>query len=623
MSIMLCALRRLSPSCPALVMLLALLVSLAMCGAPTRSSFGWEDHVAAAKPSADGVKSTEADERAPFPYLVDGEWRVLPSSSCAPLSVFNYAEGALTDVLRDPQHGSLLHALRTAANITAKLYALSRNATMRFQELSGGYASGTLTGMARTNPVPPANTVGPLRSLRSMTFWNMGPWAQSGQRYVALRGGELPGRPSEGATSADRTTAWLATGIMFDEQGKASMVLAKSAWINSSFALYHFADVATQIYNITVSRQTRNESLSWPLERCFLLALLHSTSSLRTVDLQGVMGGDPSMQGAFHGHVLSTCGLCWELKATASENVKRNSSAVFYAVLLLLAGVCHLAGMTVQHQFVNDSDARIQRMNVWTMYWLAFMDLHTCALITSTTVELPLTSKAFLAAQFPWFLCFALYTYPFSAVLARARATNADDHGRITRLQLMFWVFAITSMGPVVALRWSLAHWTVLLGTFSFFVPQVVHNFQKEDRVAWQTPSLLLIAMGRAAPIVYLFGYEGNFAQCRVDLVTAIGVPLWLAVQCAVLWMQARFGPQFMVPSFLRAPRYSYAVTTNAAGLEEDAECAICKTEMKLCDAAAPLWVTPCHHYFHAECLQRWMDQRLECPLCRAKIPSP
>lgn len=30
---------------------------------------------------------------------------------------------------------------------------------------------------------------------------------------------------------------------------------------------------------------------------------------------------------------------------------------------------------------------------------------------------------------------------------------------------------------------------------------------------------------------------------------------------------------------------------------------------------------TPCGHYFHSECLAKWMDVRLECPYCRGALP--
>ena len=31
--------------------------------------------------------------------------------------------------------------------------------------------------------------------------------------------------------------------------------------------------------------------------------------------------------------------------------------------------------------------------------------------------------------------------------------------------------------------------------------------------------------------------------------------------------------------------------------------------------------LTPCDHIFHEHCLQRWMEQKLECPVCRTTLP--
>ncbi|KAJ1799729.1 hypothetical protein LPJ56_006578, partial [Coemansia sp. RSA 2599] len=57
-------------------------------------------------------------------------------------------------------------------------------------------------------------------------------------------------------------------------------------------------------------------------------------------------------------------------------------------------------------------------------------------------------------------------------------------------------------------------------------------------------------------------------------------------------------------------------------------ECAICIQDIDVSPTAAatlfgraPYMVTPCHHVYHTECLTRWMEMKLECPVCRAPLP--
>jgi hypothetical protein len=39
------------------------------------------------------------------------------------------------------------------------------------------------------------------------------------------------------------------------------------------------------------------------------------------------------------------------------------------------------------------------------------------------------------------------------------------------------------------------------------------------------------------------------------------------------------------------------------------------------CNLLFPSQVTPCDHFFHSGCLQRWMDIKMECPTCRRPLP--
>ena len=60
------------------------------------------------------------------------------------------------------------------------------------------------------------------------------------------------------------------------------------------------------------------------------------------------------------------------------------------------------------------------------------------------------------------------------------------------------------------------------------------------------------------------------------------------------------------------------ATESNALGA---IDCVICMTEVVV--AERDYMVTPCSHLFHEACLRQWMDVKMECPTCRALLPSP
>nr|CAD1819269.1 unnamed protein product [Ananas comosus var. bracteatus] len=55
-----------------------------------------------------------------------------------------------------------------------------------------------------------------------------------------------------------------------------------------------------------------------------------------------------------------------------------------------------------------------------------------------------------------------------------------------------------------------------------------------------------------------------------------------------------------------------------AAGSAEDEMCAICLAELH---AGSEVTRLPCSHYFHGECVLRWLRINCSCPLCRFVLP--
>ena len=49
-------------------------------------------------------------------------------------------------------------------------------------------------------------------------------------------------------------------------------------------------------------------------------------------------------------------------------------------------------------------------------------------------------------------------------------------------------------------------------------------------------------------------------------------------------------------------------------------DCVICYNEIDIGDRMEYM-LAPCNHIFHRECLTQWMDVKMECPVCRTKLP--
>jgi hypothetical protein len=108
---------------------------------------------------------------------------------------------------------------------------------------------------------------------------------------------------------------------------------------------------------------------------------------------------------------------------------------------------------------------------------------------------------------------------------------------------------------------------------------------------------------------------------------------LWTAAQVGVVLLQDVLGPRFFIPRALQPKKYDYRRQIAAPAAAADGgtvvigfaaaagalDCPICMSEVDM--TTGTHLVTPCDHVFHDECLQQWMEVKMECPSCRAQLP--
>jgi len=149
---------------------------------------------------------------------------------------------------------------------------------------------------------------------------------------------------------------------------------------------------------------------------------------------------------------------------------------------------------------------------------------------------------------------------------------------------------------------------------YSFFLPQIIHSAFTPGRKTGDLPFVFLVSINRLFPLWYFSIYDKNLVGTRSNT-TAILVSSWVLIQISIIMLQNKYGGAFFLPSSMKPNGYNYFTDNYQIGVE----CAICMAQIEESDEH--VMVTPCGHSFHQECLSRWMDEQLICPLCRAPIP--
>ena len=148
---------------------------------------------------------------------------------------------------------------------------------------------------------------------------------------------------------------------------------------------------------------------------------------------------------------------------------------------------------------------------------------------------------------------------------------------------------------------------------YSFFIPQIVHSAITPGKKKGDEIFIILITLQRLFPLWYFSVYHQNIVETFCPK-AAIFCTIYVLLQVVIILLQNKFGGCFFLPKSLRPAVFDY----HSIQPPPNSECAICMANI---EEGEDTMVTPCHHAFHTECLSRWMNEQLVCPICRATLP--
>lgn len=184
----------------------------------------------------------------------------------------------------------------------------------------------------------------------------------------------------------------------------------------------------------------------------------------------------------------------------------------------------------------------------------------------------------------------------------------------------------------------------------SYWLPQAYRNVVKGSNKAFKWWFILGTTFVRLIPIFYILVVKTNVFDHHQDIRFFQLLLVWLLFQIVLLFLQSWIGSRFFLPTSWLPKTYNYHplltkedVTTGKFGVDINEQtirdldngffqldCAICMdtVRVELDDGRMhhhnnnkESIVTPCHHVFHTECLERHLRYKLQCPICRSGLP--
>ena len=152
-----------------------------------------------------------------------------------------------------------------------------------------------------------------------------------------------------------------------------------------------------------------------------------------------------------------------------------------------------------------------------------------------------------------------------------------------------------------------------LLYLHASFIPQMIWNAKRNEKKNGDSAFVILKTVERIIQLSYFYLYKHNVMGTYAPG-TAIFFMITDVLQMVILLQQNKHGGAFLLPKRYRPAGFDYLYETVAPGTA----CPICMCEI---EADEPSMVTPCQHGFHRDCLERWMQEQMVCPVCRAALP--
>ncbi|KAF5744078.1 RING/U-box superfamily protein isoform 1 [Tripterygium wilfordii] len=311
------------------------------------------------------------------------------------------------------------------------------------------------------------------------------------------------------------------------------------------------------------------------------------------------------------------------LNATSVNIEVYYNKAVNYTLMVTFVSFLQVLLLIRQMEHSN-TQSGAAKVSILMIGQQAIMDAYLCLIHLTAGILVESLFNAFATAAFFKFVVFSIFEMRYLLAIWKAsRPMNSGEGWDTMRreLSVLYSRFYGILLGGILVM-YELHNFMrpILLLMYSFWIPQIVTNVVRDSRKPLHPHYILGMTVTRLAVPLYVFGCPNNFMRIEPDKSWCICLCVFMGLQASVLLLQHCLGSRWFIPHQILPEKYSYYRrfdhnTTHAP------DCVICMTAIDVMQRSNDCMVTPCDHFFHSGCLQRWMDIKMECPTCRRPLP--
>ncbi|MBA0798907.1 hypothetical protein Gohar_009457, partial [Gossypium harknessii] len=312
------------------------------------------------------------------------------------------------------------------------------------------------------------------------------------------------------------------------------------------------------------------------------------------------------------------------LNATSVNIEVYYNKAVNYTLMVTFVSFLQVLLLIRQMEHSN-TQSGAAKVSILTIGQQAIMDAYLCLVHLTAGILVESLFNAFATAAFFKFVVFSIFEMRYLLAIWKAsRPMNNGEGWETMRRELSVLYsrfYGILLGGILVMYEFHNFLQPILLLLYSFWIPQIITNVIRDSRKPLHPHYILGMTITRLAIPLYIFGCPHNFMRIEPDKSWCICLVVFIGLQASILLLQHYLGSRWFIPRQILPEKYSYYRRFDPEA-NHAIDCVICMTSIDLAQRSRDCMVTPCDHFFHSGCLQRWMDIKMECPTCRRSLPT-